>query len=287
MTAISAAQEVKGRDGLLVDHPVLADQIIYKGTPVFLEASSGYAQTNDGSTITLATGDVFAGIADETVNATGDSSGDEKVKCQTQGVFEFTIAGTVSQAKVGDPVYVNNTSDNSTLTLTAANDGSDCVVGYLVGYVSATKGLVAISGAGRNKVGYNPDPAATGTFGNSMTVAKATYSFAVNGGAVSTIDLGVTIPSGAIVYQALIDVRTALTSGGAADVGLTLLTEDDLLADTDYDGAPWSTTGIKACIPVGTAASAIKLTSDKNVSVEVEDAALTAGIFDVYVLYIL
>lgn len=285
MTAISAALETEHREGLMHDHPVQNGQKIYKGTPVFLDAADGYAQTNDGTTVTLAIGDVFAGICDETVDNTSGSDGDKNVKVRKTGIFLMPMSGTVSQAKMGDPVYVNNTTDNSTVTLTPANDGSDVQIGHLVEMKDSDEGYVYINRCIQNRVGYSvPELAALGEGTRQMRVAKATYDFAVDGGAVGSLGLGVTVPSGAIVYQCLIHHETQV-AGTGADIGLTLQTEDDLLADVGVELSPWDATGILAGIPVGTAATAILLTADREITVEIVDAVLTAGKFHVYVLY--
>lgn len=290
MTAASAAIEAPLKQGDLVGHAVLQDQVIYKGVPVFSDASSGYAQTNDGSTITLATGDVFQGIADETVDATGAASGAKFVKTRTRGIVEVAIAGTVTQAKIGDPIYVNNTSDNGGFTLTAAGDGSDCLAGYLVGVISTTVGQMMIYGAGRNKVGSNYDPDSSGLFGTSaMLVGKMTYDFDVDGGGVGTITPAITcvIPSGAIVYQAITNVITAPTTGSTTTIAVQLQSANDIHTAASVAGAPWSTQGLKAGTPVGTAATAILLTADRTAKVVIGTDDATAGKFTTYFFYVL
>src|SRR6266567_594376 len=71
---------------------------------------------------------------------------------------------------------------------------------------------------------------------------KATYSFAVLGGAGSTIPLtSDPIPSGAIVTDALINIRTIPTSGGGATISLsTGETAADIQAAAAISGTPWS-----------------------------------------------
>lgn len=289
MTAIADTRDISVRPGEVVDHPVLAGQKIYKGSPVLGDATSGYAQTNDGSTITLATGDVFLGFADQTVDDTGGTTdGLKRINVRCKGIVTLTnIAGTVNQSKVGDPVYINNTTDNSGYTLTAAGDGSDVVVGYLVDPLSTTSGLVAII-QNRSRVGYSPDPTSAGFFGTgSLLVGKMTYDFAVDGGAVSTITPAVTciIPNGAIIYQAITNVITAPTTGSTTTVAVQLQSANDIHTAASVAGAPWSTTGLKAATPVGTAATAILLTADRTAKVVIGTADLTAGKFTTYFLY--
>ncbi len=112
------------------------------------------------------------------------------------------------------------------------------------------------------------------------------YSFATEGGAVGDITLrGDSIPSGAIVTDALILVDTALTSGGSATVALKLQSAADINAADAFDGAPWSTTGAKrGDFDADTAP--ILLTAARTLVATVGTAALTAGAFRVVVTYL-
>lgn len=144
---------------------------------------------------------------------------------------------------------------------------------------------------------------------NAVRDLKLTYNFATLGGAISTklplfvaaepgwpqqkastvstgggAQLAPALPKNAIVIGCFIDVTTALTSGGSATVAIsTGKTAGDLLSATGYS----SFTGIMACTPVLTAASAIKLTADVQPYIAIATAALTAGAFNVHILYVL
>lgn len=116
----------------------------------------------------------------------------------------------------------------------------------------------------------------------------ATYDFAVLGGAVSTVNLkgiygsNVVIPKGAIVTSCIIDVITALTSGGLATVALgTGQAGNDLKAALAFD----SYTALVAGVPVGSAATSIKMTADRTMTATIATAALTAGKINVLVEY--
>lgn len=116
--------------------------------------------------------------------------------------------------------------------------------------------------------------------------ARHRYSFAIDGGAISTITLrGAPIPQGAVVTGGYIDVLTVPTSGGAATISAGVEAAADLQAAAAISGAPWSTTGRKSIIPAGTGATSVKLTADRNVSIVVAAFALTAGIFDVVLFW--
>lgn len=117
---------------------------------------------------------------------------------------------------------------------------------------------------------------------------KCQYSFAVQGGAVGTVSLldeqgkACKLPKNAIVLQAMIDVLTDPTSGGAATIALgTGASTTDLKAAT----AIASYTGLVAGVPVDTAATAIKLSADQTPSATIATAALTAGKINVHIRF--
>lgn len=134
-------------------------------------------------------------------------------------------------------------------------------------------------------------PIIEGTRG--LKEARGEYDFAVDGGAVSTITLrsassdsnGNDIPSGAIITGGYIEVDTAVTSGGSATIAVNSEGAGDLQAAAAISGAPWSTTGRKAIVPVFTAATGVKTTARRNLAITIATAALTAGKFRVVVYY--
>lgn len=122
------------------------------------------------------------------------------------------------------------------------------------------------------------------------------YDFAVQGGAVSTINLvdahntGTTlatvnsplkVPANFVITNVIIDRVTspgAITSG---TISLGINSTADLLAATNmtaFDG-----TTLLAGIPVGTAATAVKVTADTPITATIATTALTAGKFYVSV----
>lgn len=115
----------------------------------------------------------------------------------------------------------------------------------------------------------------------------AEYDFAVDGGAVSTITLrgDNAMPAGSVIMGGYIEVDTAVTSGGAATLGVNTEAAGDILAATVVSGAPWSTTGRKSVIPAFTGATTVKTTVTRSVAVTVAVAALTAGKFRVVLFY--
>jgi hypothetical protein len=124
---------------------------------------------------------------------------------------------------------------------------------------------------------------------NKVHVIRATYDFAVQGGAIGSVNLkdfdgnAAKLPLGAIIKQVLIDVVTAPTSGGAATIALTAQSAGDLKAAT----AIASYTGLVAGVPVGSAATMIKLTAERTISATIATAALTGGKINVLIEYYL
>lgn len=118
--------------------------------------------------------------------------------------------------------------------------------------------------------------------------AKMTYDFAVDGGAVSTITPtnSPTIPIGAIILGGTIDITTTLTSGGAATIALQTsagMGAGALKAATAV--ASW-TAGQLALVPVFTAATYVKMTAAGRPQLTIAAFALTAGKFDVNLVYV-
>ena len=118
-------------------------------------------------------------------------------------------------------------------------------------------------------------------------VIKALYDFATDGGGTGDITLrsNESIPSGAIILDALIHVDTVLTSGGAATVAIKVEGAADINAADLISGAPWSSAGAKRGDFVATTAP-IKTTAERSVVATIGAAALTAGKFWVAVEFV-
>lgn len=124
---------------------------------------------------------------------------------------------------------------------------------------------------------------------NVVRYATGTYDFAIQGGAVGSGNLvdaatrvPIKLPQGAIIIDCIIDVITPGTTAASGTMALGSQGAADLKAAL----AAASYTGRVACIPVGTAASAIKLTADRNLTYAIATGALTAGKWDVKVQYL-
>ncbi len=125
---------------------------------------------------------------------------------------------------------------------------------------------------------------------SEVRMLKATYDFAVNGGATGAVTLkgidgqDAVLPNKAIVVDCLIDV---ITPGTTSASGTMSLSTGQVAADLKAALAAASYTGLVACIPVGTAASSIKMTADRTVVGLIATGALTAGKWNVLLYYII
>ena len=114
------------------------------------------------------------------------------------------------------------------------------------------------------------------------------YSFAVDGGAVSTISLRSNdgpIPVGSYITGGILEVTTALDSGGSATAAVTVEGANDLVTATAFGSSPWSTTGRKSVVPAGTGATSIKTTAARVPAIVIATAALTAGVVRLHLQY--
>lgn len=131
-----------------------------------------------------------------------------------------------------------------------------------------------------------------------IQVMRAQYDFSVQGGAVGDVELldvdgkKAQIPAGAVIIDCLLDVITAPNTAGANTTTLSFssgVLGGDLKAAVGFTSA-YSPSGLKACIPVGTAATAIKLgtvTQNYTPSMTIGVLPLNAGKINVWIQYIL
>ena len=128
MTALAADRNTKTKDGDLVSYPVGAGVTIYNGAMVCLN-TSGYAVPAADTA-----GYIYQGVAQEYVDNSEGSNGDDTVKVRIGKVHNWVASG-MSQAKVGLPVFVG---DDQTVVLDASSTNK-VYVGTIDAYVSATE----------------------------------------------------------------------------------------------------------------------------------------------------
>ena len=108
--------------------------------------------------------------------------------------------------------------------------------------------------------------------------AKATYDFSVLGGAIgAALGLGVSLPSGAIISRVVGNATTALDSGGSATVAINV-GSTEVNAATAFDDATY--------VSVDEHFSTLTvLAANSEINLDIADAALTAGVYDIFVEY--
>lgn len=131
-------------------------------------------------------------------------------------------------------------------------------------------------------------PGVGGAVGDTLW-ARGHYDFAVQGGAIGSISLlgaAGLIPAKSMIIGGFMRVTTPLTSAGAATAAVSVEGAGDMVAAAAVSGAPWSSTGTKAIIPVYTAATMVLTTVARDIALVVAAFALTAGVCDVYLAYV-
>lgn len=146
-----------------------------------------------------------------------------------------------------------------------------------------------LSGVSINGVRVDPSHANVGS--GFMRVAKAQYDFAVNGGAISAISLGVSIPAKAVICGGFVEVLTTLTSAtDAATVALSVEGANDIVSAIAISngGNPWDE-GKHAIVPKANTpeSTAVKTTVARNVTATIAVEAVTAGKFNVWLYYVM
>lgn len=122
---------------------------------------------------------------------------------------------------------------------------------------------------------------------NVKRTIEATYDFAVSGGVVGDIGLGVFLPDNAVVTDLMIDEVTALTTaGGSATISL------ELGVGADSPGALFTLLAFAAGFVPGAnyptilAGVTAKTTKAAELSLTIAVADLTAGKLRIYVEYV-
>jgi hypothetical protein len=119
----TAAREASKKPGEIVSYLMAGSSIgtIWKGSLVFTQhantpTSEGYAGNTARSV--ASNGDVFLGVAYESVDNSTGADGAKRVRVNKRGVYRFTHSG-LTQVNVGSKAYA---SDNQTVTTTSTNN---------------------------------------------------------------------------------------------------------------------------------------------------------------------
>ncbi len=223
-----------------------------------------FGADDDHASLAVAATDPLIGIFQHTTTVA-----DEPVRVMLEGISRVVYGGTVTRGQ-------DLTCDGSGKAVAAAK--GDSIIGQaMVSGVVGDIGFVHI-----NQGQVNPSAGVDGI--HNKYVARATYDFAVSGGATGDHPLGVTIPNKAIITRGIGNIITPFVStSNDGTIALKANSAGDLLAAVDAD----TLSGVFDLIPVGTAATMVKLTDNRELTLTVAVHALTAGKAVFFVEYVL
>lgn len=206
--------------------------------------------------------------------------------------IDVALSGDATLANTGALTIAASAVTNAKVSASAAIDFSKLATltsgNILVGSAGnvatsvAASGDVTISNAGVTAVGAGKiteamiKAASTANVLGVRRIARFTYDFAVNGGAVSTISLGVALPARSIITQSWIQTITPIVStNNDGTLALQCETANNIFTATDIDAD--SAYAIRAGASDGVAANFKQITSACNISAVIAVHAFTAG----------
>jgi len=137
MAALTADNDILRTQGVEFPFPVAAAETIYAGAMVAVNAD-GYALPGGD-----ASGLIFEGVAVEQKDNSSGSNGDLDVVLHRRGLFRMTLGNTITQANVGDNVFL---VDDQTVDLTAYVT-YNIYCGVIAGYIDSTHAWIDIEPA--------------------------------------------------------------------------------------------------------------------------------------------
>jgi len=135
---ITERVDVRRQPGEVLPYKMAAVKI-FEGALVSVNAAGYLTNATDTAS------DIFAGVADETVDNSAGNAGDKEMKVRIGGVVNVDSEFSAAQTNVTDLVYAY---DNHTVS-NAATMTNDVLVGRIVEVVSASKLRVALVTPGR------------------------------------------------------------------------------------------------------------------------------------------
>jgi hypothetical protein len=134
---LAADKALQYTEGVELSFPVVATDIIYAGSLVCVNAA-GYALPGADTA-----GLIFQGIAVEQVDNSTGNAGDKTVVLRRRGLIKMTLGTAISQANVGDNVFL---VDDESVDI-AAQTTNDIFCGIIAGYIDSTHAWVDIEPA--------------------------------------------------------------------------------------------------------------------------------------------
>ncbi len=137
MAVLAADKKVEYTQGQELGFPVINADIIYAGALVSVNAA-GYALPGSD-----AAGQIFQGVAMNAQDNSSGAAGDKTVTLLRRGLFKMTLGTAITQANVGDNVFL---VDDQTVDVTA-QVANKIFVGIIASYIDSTHAWVDIEPA--------------------------------------------------------------------------------------------------------------------------------------------
>lgn len=134
---LAADKALEYNEGVELDFPVINADIIYGGSFVCVNAA-GYALPGSDTA-----GLIFQGIAVHRADNSLGSAGDITVTLRRRGLVRATLATAISQANIGDNVFL---VDDESVDL-AGNTTNDIFCGIIAKYIDTTHAMIDIEPA--------------------------------------------------------------------------------------------------------------------------------------------
>lgn len=236
-----------------------------------------------GDTITVAAPATVVGGAGVLIGrlfgvAAFSAASGAQLEIQTVGVV--SLAKDTSTFTDGARVFWNNGTGQAT-----SIQGSNREIGVaclLNPDGSSDPGGLSADATVRLRLNYEP-----GLAGGGIFLAHFLYSFAVDGGAVGAIvpSISDTLPANAVVLGGAVNSSTAVTSAGAATVAIGTTAGSSATSILAATGKASFT--LDAVLEDADVAAPFKLSAAGQIQLTVGTAALTAGVIEGWVMYVL
>ena len=137
MPILTEDRNTTRKDGILVPTPMVADDIVYGGSLAAVNAAGYLLPASDTA------GLIMHGVADARSDNTGGAAGDISCNVRRRGLFLFKMATAITQANVGDNVFI---ADDNSVDL-AANVDNNILAGVIAEFYSVNLAWIDITPA--------------------------------------------------------------------------------------------------------------------------------------------
>jgi hypothetical protein len=255
---LAADKAIEYTEGVEVPFPVINADIIYGGGLTCVNAA-GYALPGSDTA-----GLIFVGVALERVDNSSGSAGDKSVNCRRRGLFKLTLGTAISQANVGDNVFL---VDDQTVDVTG-NTTHGIFCGIIAAYIDTTHAWVDIEPAIKqadvathiadSSAAHAASAISIADAGNFTAAAQVEAALQEIYQDLKTIQGTVPIPLGVIMMED----GTALTKQATTVAGYAQLANKEIVINIPINCSAGETLGFSVPLPQD-----IDVTADLHVHV--------------------